>query len=257
MNKTVGSVIDDISESVHPQYGTTYYVTCMFTDDTVGSAGKKKYEHALELQGLLQEAIGIEQEFTLESQGKTKTGRDKFKILGFGTPGGAATYTAPGVQGGGSPAYGPTGSGARARPPEHDVDASIRASVALKAAVNYCAPQHKVLALDDVFLVAENFDAWLAKKASEPALSAYDSGGLGTVTPASSTTPAGAGSEPSAAELAADSGEGQVGGGEAQACPPHDLDLDVAPKAMRYPCRRCGAWVKPTMAAEEAEEAAK
>jgi hypothetical protein len=180
MNKTVSSVIDDINESIHPQYGTTYYVTCMFTDDTVGSAGKKKYEYALELQGLLREAIGVEQEFTLESQGQTKTGRDKFKILGFGTPGGAATYTAPGVQGSGSGVGGPVSSPRGGRSPEPSLrivgpetyqpdtqQASIRASVALKAAV-------KAMRLDinadinKVLEYADAFNAWMLEKTSEP-----------------------------------------------------------------------------------------
>ncbi|HKN43997.1 MAG TPA: hypothetical protein VJW23_08730, partial [Propionibacteriaceae bacterium] len=96
--KEVSSVIDDINEW-QGQHGSVWYVTAMFTDETVGSAGKKSYDAALEVQGLLREAIGQELDFELQPQGQTKTGRDKFKILGFGTPGGAATYTAPGVQG--------------------------------------------------------------------------------------------------------------------------------------------------------------
>jgi hypothetical protein len=44
------------------------------------------------------------------------------------------------------------------------------------------------------------------------------------------------------------SAEGQVAEGEAGACPPHSLNLDVPPKAFRYPCVKCGAWVKPVQA---------
>jgi len=188
--KEVSSVIDDISESVHPQYGTTYFVTCMFTDDTVGSAGKKKYEYALELQGLLREAIGVEQDFQLESQGQSKSGRDKFKILGFGTPGGAATYTAPGVQGGGEGAVSKAGERRPpARSPEQIDD--IRRAVALKAAAQCVvgtSPQ-------DVLKYADAFLGWLT---SEPASSAYASDIPGN-------TQAGAGSEDRGVE-----GEGEA-----------------------------------------------
>ena len=246
MNKTVASVIDDINEWENPRGGSVFYVTAIFTDESVGSVGRKDHDAALEVQGLLREAIGEELDFTLEPAGQTKTGREKFKIKGFGTVGGAATYTAPGVQ--------TSGGFVPIKDANHanliNTEASIRASVALKAAVNYCAPQHKALALDDVFLVAENFDAWLARKASEPASSAYPEGGDASAPSGSPVVQAGAGSEQSAAETA----DGGTGVGEGP-CPPHDLDLDVAPRAMRYPCRRCGFWVKPTMAAEEAEEA--
>ena len=102
MNKTVSSVIDDINEWPNPHGGSIFFVTCMFTDETGGSVGRKDRDAALEVQGLLREAIGQELDFPLEAKGQTKTGRDKFTIKGFGTPGGAATYTAPGVQGNGS-----------------------------------------------------------------------------------------------------------------------------------------------------------
>ena len=99
-NKVVSSVIDDINEWENPRGGSVFYVTAIFTDESVGSAGRKDHDAALEVQGLLREAIGQELDFTLEPKGQTKSGREKFNIKGFGTPGGAATYTAPGVQGG-------------------------------------------------------------------------------------------------------------------------------------------------------------
>jgi hypothetical protein len=211
VNKTVASVIDDINEWQGP-HGSVFYVTAIFTDESVGSAGRKDHDAALEVQGLLREAIGQELDYVLEPKGQTKTGRDKFKILGFGTPGGAATYTAPGIQGGGGPSNAAQGP-ARGRSPEPSSEqASIRASVALKAAVEFGVPR-----ADDINGVLEHadvFNAWLLEKTSvgegrgsnetqsqvvpvvsptgetsEPALSAYPS------TDSPSVTPAGAGSE--------------------------------------------------------------
>ena len=323
MNKTVSSVIDDINEWAHPQYGTTYYVTAIFTDESVGSVGRKDQDAALEVQGLLREAIGQELDFTLEAKGQTKTGRDKFTIKGFGTPGGAATYTAPGVQGG---VVAPSAGGAgRTRSPEHDqfIQERMDRRTALMQAVTMAPlrtmvqaqPPHgdgSVTVDSEWPRVADEMYAWL-RKTSEPASSAYGDtpqstsstelqAGVGseTTSPAAGSPgdappiarPASNGAETPAGDTTSvprsgrgnaatggpsPSGEGEdtppvtsgeeasrVGtedrGGQSDGeagCPPHDLDLDVAPKAMRYPCRRCKAWVKPTMAAEAAEEAAR
>jgi hypothetical protein len=184
VNKTVSSVIDDINEWNGPN-GTIYYVTAIFTDESVGSAGKKNYDAALEVQGLLREAIGVEQDFTLESKGQTKTGREKFAIKGFGTPGGAATYTAPGVQGNGSPGSG--GTAPRSRSPEQIDD--IRRAVALKAAVRWVCSNPE----SDVIQVADYFDAWLAK--ASDASSAYPSTDSPSVTPAGASEDSGGGVE--------------------------------------------------------------
>ena len=133
----------------------------------------------------------------------------------------------------------------------------------------------------DLFTVADQMFEWL-RETSEPASSAYESSlpvvtqagaGSETTSPAVRDTSKGEGekplgsgvvTEPEAVRLGpgrkhpSPAGDDRGGQSDGEAgCPPHDLDLDVAPKAMRYPCRRCNAWVKPTMAAEEAEEAAK
>ena len=196
--KEVSSVIDDINEWENPRGGSVFYVTAIFTDESVGSVGRKDHDAALEVQGLLRESIGVEQDFTLEPAGLTKTGREKFKIKGFGTPGGAATYTAPAaVQGGASKPGENRSISSRSRPPEHDVDASIRAAVALKAAVeagaNIVGDQRKSKS-SYILDIAEEFDFWLAKKASEPASSAY---APPVVDASTSTSPAGVGSEQS------------------------------------------------------------
>jgi hypothetical protein len=163
--KEVASVIDDINEWENPRGGSVFYVTAIFTDESVGSVGRKDHDAALEVQGLLREAIGQEQDFVLEPKGQTKGGRDKFKILGFGTPGGAATYTAPGVQGGGGS---PAGGSVRPRPSEPSSEqASIRAAVAVKAAVELGGDINTVLENADVI------NAWMLEKTSEPALGAY------------------------------------------------------------------------------------
>ena len=275
MIKTISSVMDISEPWDNPHGGQVWYITAFFTDGEVLSAGRKEEDAATELQGLLIEAIGVEQDFTLVPDKPTKSGKTKWKLLGFGTPGGAATYTAPSVQGGGGSSDLPraTGTTSRARSPEQfsleDERIDRRRSAELATFEGAFDP-----------LAAEVIYKFL-RKTSEPASSAYVDGS-GTVTP---VVQAGAGSETSspAAELTAvttggtasdgaetpagdttsageqaddPAGRGGQSDGEA-GCPPHDLDLDVAPKAMRYPCRRCGFWVKPTMAAEEAEEAAK
>jgi hypothetical protein len=236
MNKTVASVIDDINEWENPRGGSVFYVTAIFTDESVGSVGRKDHDAALEVQGLLREAIGQALDFVLEPAGQTKTGRDKFKIKGFGTPGGAATYTAPGVQGDGG--SGPGRPRANRSPEQND---DIRRAVALKAAAQCVVGTTP----EDVLKFADAFEAWLAKT-SGPASSEY-------VSPSTDSTSAlvhQAGADPEDSSTVSAVGDGGQSEGEA-GCPPHDLDLDVAPKAMRYPCRRCGFWIKPTMAAEE------
>ena len=218
--KEVSSVIDDINEWPGPN-GTVYYVTAMFTDETVGSVGRKDHDAALEVQGLLREAIGIAQEFTLESKGQTKTGRDKFNIKGFGTPGGAATYTVPGVQGNATAGTGASNGSAgvaRGRSPEQIDD--IRRAVALKAAVRYAGGLYQGAFHKDVIEAAEVFDAWLSKT-SEPALGAYE-----PVEGSPSPPQAGAGSEDRGEEVGGSTvdhlGEGTP------ASTPHDYEVNQA-----------------------------
>jgi len=240
--KTVSSVIEEINEWENPRGGSVFYVTAIFTDETVGSVGRKDQDAALEVQGLLREAIGVEQDFTLEAKGQTKGGRDKFKILGFGTPGGAATYTAPGVQGGGSSTTGGSGPTRREstfRSPEHDVDASIRAAVALKAAASFLSMT--AVSMERVLEVAEFFEEWLQRKASEPASSAYGNGS-GTVTPA---VQAGAGSEDRPQETrpqpADSAGLVDSGDGEAPESTPHEHDWQPHPQLRGKLKCECGA----------------
>jgi len=277
MNKTISSVMDISEPWDNPHGGQVWFVTAFFTDGEVLSAGRKDLDAAIELRGLLIEAIGVEQDFTLAPDKPTKSGKTKWKLLGFGTPGGAATYTAPGVQGGGGSGDLPraTGTTSHARSPELFNDqgfrtpADFRAEKALELAVHIAATDFGNV---NITGLADQFVAWL-RQASRSASSEYDSGGLGTVTPTpSAETPAGAGPEttspatgspgdaPPTAQPVSQGAETPAGddrGGQSEGeagCPPHDLDLDVAPKAMRYPCRKCNAWIKPTMAADEVEE---
>lgn len=169
--KTVSSVIDDINEWESPRGGYVYYVTAMFTDESVGSVGKKTKADAELVQRQLQDAIGEPLEFALEDGGISQGGRQKWKIRDF---------AAPGVQGDGGTSAPAGAAPSRGRPPEHDVEASIRAAVALKAAANFCGPR-ETYRLPEVIEMAESFDAWLAKKASEPASSAYGESDSGIV----------------------------------------------------------------------------
>ena len=248
--KEVSSVIDDINEWNGPN-GTVFYVTAMFTDESVGSVGRKDHDAALEVQGLLREAIGIEQDFTLESKGQTKTGRDKFNIKGFGTPGGAATYTAPG---GGSLrrefADAARTMQDKARQLASEVPSlarhfaseqeGIRRAVALKAAAQCVvgtSPQ-------DVLKFADLFLEWLS---SEPALSAYT-----RVEVSPSLPQAGAGSDdlsagelgPSPSTPAESAGVVGSGDGEAPESTPHIHDYQIRQGVKQFLVCVCGKTTK-------------
>jgi hypothetical protein len=159
--------MDDLNP-YESRHGTIWYVNCMFTDDSVGSVGKKTEESALTVQRQLQDAIGEELDFQVEDDGTSGAGRQKWKIIGFGVPGEEPAYTAPSVQGGGSGVGGPVSSPRRSRPPEpSNEQASIRAAVAVKAAVELGGDINTVLENADVI------NAWMLEKTSEPALSAY------------------------------------------------------------------------------------
>ena len=227
--KEVSSVIDDINKWDGPN-GTVYYVTAMFTDETVGSVGRKDHDAALEVQGLLREAIGIAQEFTLESKGQTKTGRDKFNIKGFGTPGGAATYTAPGAQGGGvTTGVAPGQRTVNARSPEQIDD--IRRAVALKAAAVAC--QGITRQPDMITDLAEHFVEWLSKT-SEPALGAYE-----PVEGSPSPPQAGAGSEDRGEEVGGSTVD-RLGEGT-PASSPHEHDWQMRQGIRSHLVCDCGA----------------
>jgi hypothetical protein len=253
MNKTVASVIDDINEWENPRGGSVFYVTAIFTDESVGSVGRKDHDAALEVQGLLREAIGQEQDFVLEDKGKTQTGRDKFKILGFGTPGGAATYTAPGVQGGGTASA--SGGGAapsRGRSPEQsDEDPrrskeEMRRSEALRAAASFLSMT--AVSTEKVLEVAGFFEEWLSD-----ASSAY-SNGSGTVTPVvevqAGASEDSSGSEPTPRRQAPTgvgkpqepdlSGGGVESKGKEPASPPHEHDWQPHPNLHGWLTCECG-----------------
>ena len=277
-NKTVSSVIDDINEWENPRGGFVYYVTAMFSDESVGSVGKLTEADARTVQAQLRDAIGEELDFTVEDGGTSQGGRQKWKIKGFGPPGGAATYTAPGVQGGGQGSTLPgTGSASRGRSPEHDqfIQERMDRRTALMQAVELLRPVQEKHESGEVtaslgMAVADWMYEWL-RQTSEPASSAYHDAsvdsprttqagaGSGTTSPAvganaskGAETPAG--DPTSAGDVSSSLSAPAEGGGQSESalgkdaedCPPHDLDLDVAPKAMRYPCRRCKAWINPT-----------
>jgi hypothetical protein len=257
--KEVASVIDDINEWPNPHGGYIYFVTAIFTDESVGSAGRKDHDAALEVQGLLREAIGQELDFTLEPKGQTKSGREKFNIKGFGTPGGAATYTAPGVQGGGVSAEAQHGKGSlastpRGRPPEPSSEqASIRASVALKAAVELLRPlqeKHETGEISHslVTAVADWMYDWLESKTSEPALREYPQPVVAAPSESSTDHQPGAGSEDSSAggplgppfQPPADSEGGVATKGKEPAPSSHEHDWQPHPNLHGWLSCECG-----------------
>jgi len=235
--KEVSSVIDDINEWNGPNAnGTVYYVTVMFTDGTVGSVGRKDHDAALEVQGLLREAIGVAQDFTLESKGQTKTGRDKFNIKGFGTPGGAATYAAPGVQGGGG--SGGSGTAPHHRSPEpsggmpYMTQEQVQERMDRRTALMQAVGQTNVVDIAEwpgvtkVLDIADTYYSWL-RETSEPALGAYE-----PVEGSPSPPQAGVGSE--------DRGE-EASEGEAEASSPHQHDWQMRQGVKGFlVCEGCG-----------------
>lgn len=169
MRRTIGSVLDEINEWQRSPGESIYYVTAFFTDKEVLSVGKKDMDAALEVRGLLQEVINVPQEFVLESKGQSKSGLAKWNLKAFGPPEGVWTYsTIKGGQpevGAGNTLAGGSGSqpGEGSTPsvqvsaPTNNVEASIRASVAAKAAGSPWP-------IPELIERAEAIDAWLAKK---------------------------------------------------------------------------------------------
>jgi hypothetical protein len=218
--------VSDISD---PDQRGVRYINVAFDDGDTGYLGKKDYDAALEVHGLLTEAMNgqLTQEFILEDTGKkNKKDRTKWKIKGFGE------YKNPQpFQGSGGPPANLDSAGPRDRSPgtftenTWNRDDDIRWAVALKAAAAARPGQPGDIILDLAHLFyAHDFRASVPE-ANRNGTSTTDSTG--------------------AEERA---GSGQVGEGEASACPPHQLDFNVPQKAMRYPCLKCGAWVKPVQA---------
>ena len=181
MRMTIGSVMDDINEWQGPN-GTVYYVTAFFTNNEMLSVGKRDMDAAMEVKGLLQEVIEVPQEFILEPKGQTKKGNPKWNLKAFGPPEGVWTYSmikggqpevaAAGHTVGAAKGVGGVDAGSHAPsrpPPLNNVDASIRASVALKAAANVfvgLVEPAGMINLTEFFKVADACDEWLAKKSS-------------------------------------------------------------------------------------------
>ena len=247
-------VVTWISDIGDPTDRGVRYVNVAFSDGVTGFIGKKEYDAALEVQGLLTEAKNQERDFTLEDTGKkNKNDGTRWKIKSFGE-----YQPTPYVQGGGSAqpsASGSTGSGVgmpfdsasrphrSARSPEHDdfiQERMDRRTALMQAVALVCSDREdeSIISMPDVSLaVAGHFYEWLRQSASK---------GIATSTTSDE--------QPRAINHDADRGQGEgsetarVGEGVGHSnspCPPHDLDLSVAPKAMRYPCRKCNAWVKP------------
>ena len=243
MNKTVASVIEDINEWPNPHGGSVFFVTAICTDEDVLSVGRKDHDAALEVQGLLREAIGVEQDFVLEPAKPTKTGRTKWKVLGFGTPGGAATYTAPGSPGG---VVAPSAGGAgRTRPPEQFRSPDdFRAEAAVRASIDGIAASGRGIDLASWLThgapLADAIYNWMSAKTSEPASSAYGNGS-GTVTPA---VQAGAGSEDLPQETrpqpADSAGLVDSGDGEAPESTPHIHDYQLRQGVKGFLVCECG-----------------
>ena len=254
--KTVSSVIDDINEWNNPKGGTIYYVTCFFTDGDVGSVGRKDQDAALEVQGLLREAIGIEQDFTLESKGQTQSGKPRWAVKGFGTPGGAATYTAPAAQG--SPGGGASSRPREGRSPEHDqfIQERMDRRTALMQAVQLFSPGERKEAEFYAVPFADRFYSWLRKTSgsSTPpipdAAPGMAAASLGDPEPTSETGPTPAGGVATEAENAVSEDRGGVveqsegGSSDKTTTPLHQHDFYERQGIRNFLVCDCGATKK-------------
>ena len=212
MNKTVSSVMDLSEPWDNPHGGQVWYVTAFTTDGEVLSAGRKTEEDADLIRRQLQDAIGEELDFTLAPDKPTKSGKTKWKILGFGVPGEEPAYTAPGVQGGGSPANRPYSA---SRSPEHDqfIQERMDRRTALMQAVTLVAFPESEFSAGDLPNIADGLYDWLRQ--TSDASSAY-SNGSGTVTPVAEDQ----------AGASEDSGGGVESEGKEPAPPSHHYDID-------------------------------
>ncbi len=84
MELTITSVLDEIDEW-QSKYGDFMYTVTAFAGVEQIRATKKDRDKALELQGLLKEAIGEPRELKVEPAGTSKAGNQKWKFLAFGT----------------------------------------------------------------------------------------------------------------------------------------------------------------------------
>jgi hypothetical protein len=80
-------VITDVVEEIEEwqnRYGDFMYSVVAFAGQELVKANKKDRDRAVELQGLLKEAIGVPREFNVEPAGTSKNGYAKWKFVGFG-----------------------------------------------------------------------------------------------------------------------------------------------------------------------------
>lgn len=212
---TITSVVDDI-ETWSNEYGTFYKVAA-FAGKELVFASKKDYDAALALQGELKEVIGKPIEVVVEHAGTSKNDHAKWKlkeIVGAGSSDGLARGTA-----------------ATSAPSN---EASIRAAVALKAAASMTMSAGGAYPVGVILSMADDFDAWLAKKS-------------GAVEQGSSLSEPGVAAAPAPGDQS-DGGVTEAYGEGVQAPSSddhvHEPDTSVEAKAGRYPCA-CGLWVKP------------
>jgi hypothetical protein len=223
----VAKAVTWVSDISDPDQRGVRYINVAFDDGDTGYLGKKDYDAALEVHGLLTEAMNgqITQEFILEDTGKkNKKDRTKWKILGFGE------YKNPQpFQGSGGPPANLDSAGPRDRSPgtftenTWNRDDDIRWAVALKAAAaaRPGQPGDIILDLAHVFY-AHDFRAQV-------------------------NSPDGSSTTSELTEQGAERAEESGGEGEALPDSPHQHDLAIEKKnRMGFaPCRICSMWAKP------------
>lgn len=209
-----------------------HYITVKFLDGDTAYIGKKDLDAAIEVRGLLEETVDLERDFTLEDTGKqTKDGHTRWKIKAFG-PYQPAQY----VPGG-------NGTAPSSEPPAPRSVEEDQFRYQERVDRRHAAELATFEGAFDPF-AAEVIYTFLRKTSGSVEPSTLPEG---SVVRQDTTSP----TDPETTSVSADDrgGQGETdatasGLGEAS-CPPHQLNLDVAAKAGRYPCRKCGAYVNP------------
>lgn len=94
----ITSVLDEIDEW-KSQYGDFMYSVVAFAGKEMIKVNKKDRDKALEIQGLLQESIGLARELVVEPAGVSKAGNPKWKLLAIAPAVASSNGHAPALDG--------------------------------------------------------------------------------------------------------------------------------------------------------------
>jgi len=95
---TITSVIDELEEWQN-KYGEFMYSVVAFSGKQMIKANKKDRDKALELQGLLQESMGLPIDLMVEDIGLSQAGNQKWKLTGIAPKATQNGHSAPPADG--------------------------------------------------------------------------------------------------------------------------------------------------------------